>query len=170
MKGLFWSLFATLAGVAMLAVGIAGVAGAFEGEDSPSDSSSDSGADVANFDDCPSDDSRFSSFNTYTVRGADNSATVIISCQASRVEVSMIASDLPTAKPRTVALWLYNNRKDAVLIASSQQEPGDESVVVSGELPPGSQNYKKLAITAEKPSADFEDPERPTKIILDIEL
>ena len=168
MKGLLWSLFATLAGVAMLAVGIAGVAGAFEDEDSSS--SSDSAADVANFDDCPSDDARFSSFNTYSVDDGDNSATVIISCQETEVEVSMIASDLPTARPRTIALWLYNSRKDAQLISSSQQEPGDDSVVVSGELPPGSQNYKKLAITAEKPSADFEDPERPTKVILDLEL
>ena len=168
MKTLSWSILATLVGLAMLVVGIAGVAGAFEGDESSSDSSS--AADVANFDDCPSDDARFSSFNTYTVNGQDNSATLIISCQQTRVEVSMIASDLPTAKPRTVALWLYNNRKDYELIASSQQEPGDDSVVVSGELPPGSENYKKIAITAEKPSADFEDPGRPTKVVLDIEL
>jgi hypothetical protein len=170
MKGLLWSFFATVAGVAMLAVGIAGVAGAFEGEDSSSGSSSESSADVANFDDCPSPDERFASFNTYRVDDGDNSATLIISCQQSRVEVSMIASDLPTAKPRGVALWLYNSRKDAKLISASRQEPGDDSVVVSGELPPGSQSYKKLAITAEKPSAEVETPERPTKVILEVEL
>jgi hypothetical protein len=169
MKGLLWSIVATVVGVAMLAVGIAGVAGAFEGEDSPSSSSSDSSADVANFDDCPSDDNRFASFNTYAVDDGDNSATVIVSCQENRVELSLIASDLPTAKPRTIALWLYNNRKDAELIAFTQQEPGDESVVASGELLPGSQSFKKIAITAEKPSADSAAPSRPTKVILEVE-
>jgi hypothetical protein len=144
------------------------VAGAFEGDDSSSSSSSSS--DVVNFDDCPSDDNRFSSFNTYSVDDGDNSATVIVSCQESRIEVSMIASDLPTAEPRTVALWLYNSRKDAELIASTQQVPGDDSVVASGELPPGSQRYKRLAITTGKPSADFEAPGRPGKVILDLEL
>ena len=169
MKGLLWSFLATLAGVAMLAVGVAGVAGAFDGDD-PSSSSSDSSVDVANFDDCPSDDDRFSSFNTYSVDDGDNSATVVISCQQTEVEVSMIASDLPTAKTRTVALWLYNSRNDAELIAASRQEPGDDGAVVSGELPPGSENYKTIAISAERPSAEVEPPTRPTKVILELEL
>jgi hypothetical protein len=170
MKALLGPLAATIVGVGMLVLGIAGVAGAFESDEDSSSSGSTPSADVANFDDCPSEDDRFSSFNTYEVDDGDNSATVAVSCQETRVQVSMIASDLPTAKPRTVALWLYNSRKDAELISSSQQEPGDPTVVVSGELPPGSQHYKSIAITAEKPSADFEAPTRPTKVILDLEL
>jgi hypothetical protein len=167
LKSVLLALLATIVGAGMVGGGVYGLVKGDDDDDSPSSSSA---ADVSNFDDCPSDDDRFSSFNTYTVNGEDNSATVIVSCQESRVEVSMIASDLPTAKPRTVALWLYNNRKDAELIAFAQQEPGGDSVAVSGELPPGSQSYKKLAITAEKPSADLEAPSRPTKVILDLEL
>jgi hypothetical protein len=168
MKSLFLSLLATLVGLAMLVIGIAGVAGAFEtDEDSGSSSSTE---DVADFDSCPTADDRFGTFTTIEVTGDGGSASVIVTCQDSEIEVSMIGSGLTTEEPRTVALWLYNSRKDAELIASSQQEAGDDSVVISGQLPLSSQNYEKIVVSASPPSDDFEDPAEVGDVILQARL
>jgi hypothetical protein len=169
MKGLFWSLLATLAGTAMLVVGIAGVAGAFDGDDSSSSGSSSgsgSAADVADFTDCGASDPRFDEFNSIDLTGDAGSATLLVSCQGGNVELSMVATDFSTGEGRTVALWLYNKRDDAKLIAFSQLEARDTTVVTSGSLPEDSADYKKIVVTEEPPSGDFEEPERPTKIIL----
>jgi hypothetical protein len=167
MKGVFWSLLATLAGTAMLVVGIAGIAGAFDGDDdSSSGSSSSATADVADFTDCGASDPRFDEFNSIDLTGDAGSATLLVSCQGGHVELSMIATDFSAEKGRTVALWLYNKRNDAELIASSQQEARDTTVVTSGSLPEDSADYKKIVVTEEPPSADLEEPDRPTKIIL----
>jgi hypothetical protein len=169
MKSVIGSLLTTLLGTVMLVVGIAGVAGAFE-QDEDSGSSSDSSSDVANFDSCSTADDRFGTFTTYEVTGPGGRATVIVSCQDGSVEVSMIGSGLTTEKRRTVSLWLYNNRRDAQLIAASQQERDEDAVALSGELPSGSEAYKKLVVTEGPGSDDFEDPEKPGKVILQVVL
>ena len=164
MKGLIGSLLATLLGTAMLVVGIAGVAGAFDnGSGSTSD---EAGADVADFDTCPTTDDRFADFGTFDFSADAGSATVIRTCRSTGIELSMVSTSLTTDKPRALALWLYNNRKDAALIATTAQEPGDDTVVISGTLPDDSEDYKKLVVTEEPASAYFEDPDRPTKVIL----
>jgi hypothetical protein len=167
MKGLFWSLLATLVGTAMLAAGIAGVAGAFDGDDSSrSGSSSGSAADVADFSDCGASDPRFDEFNSIDLTGDAGSATLIVSCQGGDVELSMVATDFSAGEGRTVALWLYNKRDDAELIAFSKLEARDTTVVTSGSLPDDSADYKKIVVSEEPSSEDFEEPGRPTKIIL----
>jgi|SRR5215211_1310631 len=164
MKRVIGPLLATLAGVALLVIGIAGVAGAFD--DDSGSGSDDSTEDVADFGSCPTTDERFGEFDSFEVTGDGGRATVILSCQSGSIEVSMVATELSAEKPRTVALWLYNNRKDAELISTALQEPGDNTVVVSGDLPEDSADYKKVVITEEPPEAGFDDPERPTKVIL----
>jgi hypothetical protein len=167
MKGVFWSLLATLAGAAMLVVGIIGVAGAFDSDDdSGSGSKSSPAADVADFTDCGASDPRFDEFNSIDLTGKAGSATLLVSCQGGDVELSMIATDFAAADGRTVALWLYNSRDDAELIAFSKLEDRDTTVVTSGSLPEDSADYKKIVVTDEPSSSDFEEPERPTKIIL----
>src|SRR4051794_23246282 len=102
MKGLFWSLLATVVGVAMLGVGIVSVAGSFDGDKS---SASEASADPSDFKDCPTDDPRFSEFKTLDLTGADGSASLFVSCQDKRIDVSMVAVDLQSEKARTVAMW-----------------------------------------------------------------
>jgi hypothetical protein len=169
MKSLGFSLLATLVGLAMLVVGIAGVAGAFE-SDEDSDSSSSSSADVADFTSCDTADTRFDEFNSIELTGSGGTANVIVSCQASSVEVSLLGSGITAEEPRTVALWLYNSRKEAELIASTQQEAGDEHAFISGELQPGSEDYQKLVVTEGPPSDDFEDPTEVGRVIMQARL
>jgi hypothetical protein len=169
MKSLFGSLLATLVGLAMLVVGIAGVAGAFE-TDEDSGSSPSSTADVSDFDSCETSDSRFDEFNSIEVTGSGGTATVIVSCQAGSVEVSLIGSGLNTDESRTLGLWLYNDRKDAELIASTQQEAGDDHAVISGELPSGSEDYAKLVVAESPPSPDFQDPSEVGRVVMQARL
>ena len=168
MKSVIVALLATLLGAAMLGIGIAGVAGAFDGDDD--DSGSSSSSSVTNFDDCPASDPRFSAFTTYRVTGPAGTATVVVSCRPAGVEVSVLGSGLTTGDSRTVSLWLYNNRKDALLIGSDQQLTGDETVAITGRLPAGSEAYKKLVVTEGPPSTDYEDPEKPGRVILQVRI
>jgi hypothetical protein len=170
MKSLSLSLLATLVGLAMLVLGIAGVAGAFEKDEDSGSSSSSSSADVSDFGSCETTDTRFDEFTTIELSGPGGSANVIITCQGGGVEVSVIGTGLTTEEPRTVALWLYNSRKDAELIASTQQEAGDDAAILSGQLPSGSEDYEKLVITEGPPSDDFEDPEQVGRVILQARL
>lgn len=165
MKSLVIALLATLLGVAMLGVGIAGVAGAFDGDDD-----SGSSASVADFDDCPTSDPRFGTFTTYRVTGPAGTATVVITCRQGGVEVSMLGSGLEAGDSRTVSLWLYNNRKDAVLIGSDQQLTGAPTVAITGDLPAGSEAYKKLVVTEGPPSTHNLDPEKPGRVLLQVRL
>jgi hypothetical protein len=168
MKRVLGPLIATVVGLAMLVVGIVGVAGAFDSKDSSSSGSST--ADVANFDSCPTADHRFSEFKTFPLIGDAGDATAVVTCQDGNVEISVLGTGLTTEKPRTVALWLYNNRKDAELIASSQQDSSQGFLGVSGELPLASLNYEKLVVTEGPPSDSSEDPTEPGRVILKAKL
>ena len=163
MKGLLLALTATAIGMAMLVGGIVGVAGGFDGDDS--ESSAEASEDVANFDTCKTADKRFSEFTTFDLTGDAGREPVIVSGQDEAIEVSFIASALPAEEARTVALWLYNKRDDAELIAWGVQEPGDNTVVLSDKLPLSSQNYAKLVVTEGPPDA-VEEPAEPGKVIL----
>ncbi len=169
MKGLLGALAATLIGLAMLAGGIVGVAGGFDGDDSSSDSA-ESTEDVANFDSCPTTDPRFSEFTSFDLTGDAGTEPVLVSCQGGSVEVSFIASALPAEERRTISLWLYNNRSDAELVAYGTQEPGDDTVVLSGELPSGSSKYKKLVVTEGPPLPDLDEPQEPGDVLLQARL
>jgi hypothetical protein len=170
MKSLLGAIAATLIGAAMLVGGIVGVAGGFDGDDSSDSSSAEATEDVANFDRCSTADDRFDEFNSIEVLGDAGRGTVLVSCQGGVVELSMIASSLPAEESRTVALWLYNNRKDADLIAYGQQEPGDDTVVLSSRLPTGSANYEKLVVTEGPPLPDLDEPAAPGRVILQARL
>jgi hypothetical protein len=171
MKSLSLSLLATLVGLAMLVIGIAGVAGAFEeDEDSGSSSSSTTSVDVSDFGSCETSDRRFDEFTTIELTGSGGSANVIVTCQAGSVEVSIIGTGISTDESRTVALWLYNSRSDAELVTSTQQEAGDDTVVLSGALPSGSEDYEKLVVTEGPPSEDFADPETVGRVIMQARL
>jgi hypothetical protein len=164
MKSLSLSLLATLVGLAMLVVGIAGVAGAFESDEDSGSSSTDS---VSNFDGCPTADDRFEGFTTIELTGSGGTASVLVTCQEPEIQLSLIGSVLPTEESRTVALWLYNDRKDAELVGSSQQEAtGEDRVYISGELPLSSQNYEKLVVTESPPLDDFEEPTEVGRVIM----
>ena len=165
MKPLLGALAATLIGLAMLVGGIVGVAGGFDGDDSGGSGSSEATEDVANFDSCPETDPRFGEFTTFEMRGEAGFEPLIVSCQGGAVEVSFISSALPADERRTLALWLYNSRKDARLIAWGVQEPGDNTVVLSDKLPLGSEDYKKLVLS-EGPPIELEDSPRLGKVIL----
>ncbi len=164
MKSLLGALAATLIGLAMLVGGIVGVAGGFDGDDSSS--SAESSEDVANFDDCPTTDPRFDEFTSFDLTGDAGTEPIIVSCQGGVIEVSFIASALPAEEERTVALWLYNDRKDARLIAYGLQTPGDDTVVLSDRLPLGSEDYEKLVVTEGPPTEGVDDPPKLGKIIL----
>ena len=165
MKRVLGPLIATVVGLAMLVVGIVGVAGAFDKGDSGRSRGS-SASDVANFDSCPSADHRFTEFKTIQLTGDAGNATAVVTCQDGDIEISTFASSFPTDKPRTVALWLYKNRQDAELIASSQQDTSQDFVGLSGQLPLDSLNYKKLVVTEGPPSDSYEDPTEPGRVIL----
>jgi hypothetical protein len=159
-KPLLVSLLATLAGIAMLGVGIAGVAGAF-------DSSPDGGSslDVTNFGPCPSTDPRFRSFATYELTGNGGAGTAIVSCQNSSLEATFLATGMTADVPRTAALWLFDTRDNARLVAASPQELGDDSLILSGQLPAsGTEPYRKWVVTAEP--AGQEAPALPTGAVL----
>ena len=168
MKGLLGALAATVIGLSMLVGGVVGVAGGFDGDDS-SDSSASGTEDVANFDDCETADTRFREFTSFDLTGDAGAEPVIVSCQGGGVEVSFIASALPAEESRTVALWLYNKRDDAELIAWGVQQPGDDTVVLSGGLPSGSEDYAKLVVTEGPPDA-VEEPAEPGKVLLQARL
>ena len=168
MKGLLGALAATLIGLAMLVGGIVGVAGGFDGDDDSS--SAESSEDVANFDSCPTTDPRFAEFTSFDLTGDAGTEPVIVSCQNGVIEVSFIASALPAEETRTVALWLYNSRKDADLIAYGQQEPGDDTVVLSGQLPAGSEDYEKMVVTESPPVPDLGKPVAPGDVLLQARL
>ena len=167
MKGLLGALAATLIGLAMLVGGIVGVAGGFDGDDSSS--SAESSEDVANFDSCGTNDPRFGEFTTFDLTGDAGREPVIVSCQDNAIEVSFIASALPAEEARTVSLWLYNKRSDAKLIAYGVQQPGDDTVVLSDNLPAGSEDYAKLVVT-EGPPDELEEPAKPGKVLLQARL
>jgi|SRR5215204_6083118 len=167
MKVVLLLVLTTLVGAAITGVGIAGAAGAFDDDESDSSSSSSS---LTDFDECAITDPRFGNFTTYRVTGEAGTGTVVISCQKGVVEVSMLGSGITTEGSRTVALWLYNNRRDAVLIGANQQQAGDETTAITGPLPSGSQSYKKIVVTEGRPSTEYEEPEKPGKVILKVEL
>src|SRR5215213_8738532 len=160
MKPLIAAVLATLLGAAMLALGIAGVAGAFD----DGSSSGDSAEDVADFESCPTTDDRFTEFGAIELTGSAGSAHVTVSCESGEIELSMISGSLIAEEPRAVALWLYNSRKSAEFVASAGQTAGDAVVVISGTLPSDSADYKKLVVTEE--SNAYAEPEAPTKVIL----
>lgn len=168
MKSLAGAIAATLIGLAMLVGGIVGVAGGFD-SDSDSDSD-DTTVDVSNFDSCATSDSRFDEFDSIDMRGSGAGASVLVSCQAGTVEISMIASSLDARSDRTVSLWLYNSRDDAAFISSTQQAAGEPTVLLSGSLPEDSEAFKKLVVTEGPPSRDFEDPTEPGKVLMQARL
>src|SRR4051812_9972061 len=108
MKGLIVALLATLAGLTMLAVGVAGVAGAFDDDSSSSDRSS---VDVTNFSACKGSDPRLGEFTSFDLTGDGGNASVLVTCQGGGLEATLLGTGLTADKQRTVALWLYRNRK-----------------------------------------------------------
>jgi hypothetical protein len=144
----------------MLVIGIAGVAGAFEGPDDSRDSGSSSATD---FSLCDTSDERFSEFTTIEVTGEGGTATVAITCEAGTRTATMLGSGVTTDEARTVALWLYRSRKDALLIGSAQQEAGDDTVALRGDLPAITSDYPKLVVSAGPPG---EDSPRLTDVIM----
>ena len=162
MRGLLLALLATLFGVAMLAVGIAGAAGAFD------DSSSSNGgpeADVTNFSACKGSDARFNEFASFDLSGDAGSATVLVTCQGDVLEATLVGTGLTAPKQRRVAFWLYRNRKVAKLLNSVPQEAGDPSTFVSGPLPKGTEEYRKWVVT-EEPYSFNEHPTAPSGPVL----
>jgi hypothetical protein len=162
MRGLLLALLATLVGVAMLAVGIAGVAGAL---DDGSSSSSGSSADVTNFSACEGSDPRLSEFKSFDLAGDGGNATVLVTCQDGALEATLVGTGLSAQKQRTVALWLYRNRKVAALVDSVPQEAGDPNAFLSGALPHGTEDYRKWVVTEEPYSFD-QQPAAPSGPVL----
>ncbi len=155
MKSLVGSLLAALVGLAMLGFGIAGVAGAFEEDE---DSGSESAA-------CTSTDPRIAELETFDI----DAGLIIINCVSGEYQASFAGTGVkPSSKPRTFALWLYNSRDDAELVAGLTQTPGDTTPVLSGPLPDDTERFKKWALSVEPPTDG--DPERPTKIIESVKL
>ena len=165
MKSTIGALLATLLGVAMLAVGVAGAAGAFDNDDEDSDpgSSFSRSAEVPGIDTCTagSDTSSYESFST-TGPGADG--LLIVQCEAGERKVLFSGSEMVAERPRVVALWLYRNRRDFELIATTTQEPGDDSPSVAGRVPSNTARFRKWIVTEHRAGQDR--PEKPGKKIL----
>jgi hypothetical protein len=157
-KGVFWSLLATLVGTAMLVVGIVGVAGAFDSDKSSGSSS----ADVP----CDAPDSRFREFTAVELSGDGGSGTAVATCEGDEMQLSFISDTATVDEPTTIALWLYNNRRDAELVGSTQRGPEDSFVGASGPLPADSSDYKKIVVTSGPPLTGLEEPEKPGDVIL----
>jgi hypothetical protein len=162
MKGLLLALLGTLAGVGMIAVGLAGATGAF---DDKSSSGAGPEADVTNFAGCKGSDPRFREFASFDLSGDGGSATVLVTCQGDTLEATLVGTGLFADKQRTVALWLYRNRSVSKLLNSTPQEAGDPSTFVSGPLPKATEDYRKWVVT-EEPYAFNEHPTAPTGPVL----
>jgi hypothetical protein len=161
MKGLLLALLATIAGVALLGIGIAGAAGAFDsGSPKPGPE-----ADVTNFTACKGSDPRFKEFASFYLTGEGGSATVLVTCQGDTLEATLVGAGLGAQTQRRVAFWLYRNRKVFQLLNSVPQEAGDPSTFVSGPLLKGSEAYRKWLVT-EEPYASNEHPTAPTGPVL----
>jgi anti-sigma-K factor RskA len=80
-------------------------------------------------------------------------------------EATFLATGMTADVPRTAALWLFDTRDNARLVAASPQELGDDSLILSGQLPAsGTEPYRKLVVTAEP--AGQEAPALPTGAVL----
>ena len=161
MKGLVLALLATLVGLAMLAVGVAGVAVAFD-DDSPS--SGRSSVDVTNFSACKGSDPRLSEFASFDLSGEGGSGSVLVTCQSGGLEATLLGTGLSAEKQRTVALWLYRDRSRAELVDAVPQEAGDPNAFLSGSLPQATEEYRKWVVTEEPYSLD--PPAAPTGPVL----
>jgi hypothetical protein len=161
MRGLLIALLATVVGLAMLVVGIAGVAGAFDNDSS----SGDSKADVTNFASCKAADRRLSEFKSFDLTGDGGSATVLVTCEDGALQATMLGTGLPAEKNRNLALWVYRNRKTAEIVSFVPQEAGDPGAFLSGPVPAGSEKYRKWVVT-EEPYSFEDEPPAPAGAIL----
>jgi hypothetical protein len=158
MRGLLVALLATLVGLAMLAVGIAGAAGAF---DDDSSSGKGSSVDVTSFATCKGLDPRLSAVTSFDLTGDGGSASVLVTCQSAGLQATLLGTGLTADKQRTVALWLYRDRNVAELVDSVPQEAGDPNAFLSGALPDATEEYRKWVVTEEPYSYD-KKPTAPT--------
>lgn len=156
MKVVLLLVLVTLLGAAMLAVGIAGVAGAFEKDE---DSSSERFA-IDERKDCSKLDPRLELFNSWqTSVGDSGSVRIVVSCTDGEIEASVFGSGLATDNGRVLALWAWRTRRDAQLVQSYSQAAGDDGVVFfEGTLPSDLPRYRKLVITTEDAGDAPDDP------------
>jgi hypothetical protein len=161
MKVVLLLVLVTLLGAAMLIVGIAGAAGAFEGDE---DSSSSARFEIDERKDCSRLDPRLTLFNSWeTSVGDSGSLRIVVSCTDGEIEASVFGSGLMTEDGRVLALWAWRTRKDAQLVESYSQDAGDDGVVFfEGTLPSDLPRYRKLVITSENPG---DDPDEPGEIL-----
>jgi hypothetical protein len=161
MKTLAGSITATLLGIAMLAVGVAGVAGSFDGK---SDSDSSSSSSIS--DDCaPVSDSRLQdSLATFDVTGPAGHGLVVVQCQHGERLVSMLATSLDVEKPPAVALWLYGRQGRKKLVAASAEETVSGALGLTDTLRVKTDGYRKWVVTAQKAGDDH--PKKPGKLLM----
>jgi hypothetical protein len=164
MKSLTAAILATLAGTAMVALGIAGAAGSFDSKDDGGSGSSSASSSAAP-DDCSRLDPRLSTFNAYQSFLADGSnVRILVSCDAGDINVSAIGSGLRPEAPRTLALWAWRTRRDAVVVGTYPQAADDDGTVVfGGTMPSDSEHYTKLVVTIQDEGDT--DPQRPGRIV-----
>src|SRR5687767_15076090 len=160
MKGVLLLVLVTLLGAAMLIVGIAGAAGAFEGDE---DSGSSGVSAIDERKDCSKLDPRLALFNSWETSVEESgSLRIVVSCTEGEIEASVFGSGLVTEDGRELALWAWRTRRDVQLIATYSQEPGDDGFVFfEGILPTDLERYRKLVVTTE----DDPDPEKPGEIL-----
>lgn len=169
MKPLMGALLAAALGTAMLVLGIVGVTGGFEGDESDS-GSSPIGIDLGGPASCSAVDSRLSDFNSFTTIGsAGEQVHVAITCSSGTASVRVTGSGLTPEKERTLTLWAWRTRRDAALIETYSQDRGDDGrVMFGGTLPADFARYSKLVVTSED-AGDYA-PEKPGEIIAEFEI
>jgi hypothetical protein len=160
-KSLTGSILATVLGLALLAVGVAGVAGAFEKDED--DGGGDSSSSLPS-NDCPTDDPRIEGgLETFDVK----EGVLIVKCETGIYEATYGLYSGTVTEPHTLALWLARGRKKYALVGARQVTYGD-SVGVGGPLPRNTTRYDRWIVSREP--EEVTEPRRPTKIIEAVEF
>ncbi len=157
MKTLAGALTATVIGLALLGFGVAGVGGAFDGDDDSDSASTDSSEKITS--DCPSDDPRLQGpIETFDVP----EALLVVACRTGTYEATYNEYSGVVSEPHTLTLWLARGKKKYALIGAQPLTYGD-SVAVTGSLPRNTTRYNRWVLSQE-PEGKTE-PSRPTKIL-----